>query len=102
MINKIFSVVVGVVILLAIIYGCESVVAKMYPAPSGSDFENARVLSRLTFQFPRGTFAILFLAYAAASILGGLTSTFISGRGEIIPAAVTGVLALVIGIFNPY
>ena len=102
MVNKIFSVLVGAAVLLAIIYGCETMVGRMYPSPTGTDFEQARVLDRLMNQLPRGTFAGLFLGYALASLIGGVITTLLSGRTEIIPAVVTGVVAMVVSVFNPY
>ena len=92
----------GAAVLLAIIYGCETMVGRMYPSPTGTDFEQARVLDRLMNQLPRGTFAGLFLGYALASLIGGVITTLLSGRTEIIPAVVTGVVAMVVSVFNPY
>jgi hypothetical protein len=100
MAKLILSIIVGIAVAMLIIMAAEMGAGKLYPTPSGVDFENAHALKRLMQQMPVGAYVCLLAGYAIGSFGGGLVATIISGRQSINAPVAVGVVAMVGGILN--
>ena len=56
MAKLILSIIIGIAVAMLIIMAAEMGAGKLYPMPSGVDFENAHALKRLMQQMPLGAY----------------------------------------------
>ena len=86
------AVVVGLVVAAVMIITVEPTLRSFYPVPmAGSDAVPDQ---------SRFTFSLLWGLYAAASLVGGVAATLISGRIKSWPALTTGLVLMIAGTFG--
>ena len=100
MTKRTVPVLLGMVAAISVMFVLESVAHSIYPSPAGLDFNKREAVRAFIFGLPFGAFALLILAYVAASFVGGLVSSVLAGRESRTPALIVGALLTVSGVAN--
>ena len=90
----VLPVVVGAMAGMAMIQLAERLLQLKYPLPPGLSLRDA------VAAMPVSAFAFLLLGYSVASLCAGLVATMVSGRENIRPAIIVGIIITSGGVFN--
>ena len=98
--RKILATLAGLATGFVVIMLLETVSHKLYPPPPGLDLKDPAALKALIASMPLTAFLLVLLAYALASLLGGLVATLVAGRRATGPALVVGGVLMAGGVAN--
>jgi len=100
MLRNIISVVTGIIVAVVLITVVEVISHKIYPPPTGIDFNNKEALKELMNTMPKGAMLLVILAHAIGAFGGGVVTALISTEKRIMFSTVTGGIVLIMGIAN--
>jgi hypothetical protein len=100
MLRNIVSVVAGIIASAVLIAIVEVISHKIYPPPTGIDFNNKEVLKELMNTMPKGALLMVILAHAIGTFGGGVVTALIATEKRIMFSAITGGVVLIMGIVN--
>lgn len=98
--KRILSIVVGIAVAIILVMLTDEISGKMAPAPPNIDFKNHEQAVQFMQTLPLNVFITVLIGYALAAFAGAVTATLISGRTNVRPAMVIGIVLTIGGIMN--